>query len=243
MGVVEWEFIFEFKYQGLAAEEVLISPVQKIYSRKGKQRRSKPKPKDQEKALLNDVLPHVLLDILSGNSTMMLSDTSLSAITSNPDLVYQQLLQSSIHGFSAFASSVFHMKHELAITYLGFIQDSLKKRHIILKRNGSINVLHAAASKGNVEFIKMFLKSWKDWGLCSWDVANLLHEKESHGQTPFGMADFQHNVRKRDRAEILALLEQAMRTVTPLEPFEENIQATESSVVFEPRGKRPRVCL
>jgi hypothetical protein len=42
------------------------------------------------------------------------------------------------------------------------------------------------------------------------DVKNLLDEKETHNQTPLGMAKFQQRDRGRSRKDVIDLLEQMM---------------------------------
>jgi hypothetical protein len=112
-------------------------------------------------------------------------------------------------GQNAFMNAVFHGKHGEAITLLLVLPNLAQRRSIVTQVSHSkANVLHAAAARGNLEFLKAFQAEWSSWGLNDVDVRDLLSAKESHEATPRGMAEFQDEMRGRDRKAVLHVLRQ-----------------------------------
>jgi hypothetical protein len=105
------------------------------------------------------------------------------------------------------ATEEFVFRHSLAIDLLEAIPDFAQRRSIVMQVSSyGANVLHIAASRGNLDFILSFQARWSSWGLGVEDVAALLTATESHGATPVEMAAFQQLVRFRDRNAEIQLL-------------------------------------
>ena len=152
-----------------------------------------------------------ILHMLFSSGDLSWADPLLEWIRTQPSLVYRLLTQRDHRGHSAFSVSVYQLNHKFALEYFSLISERSKKRDVLMTKSDCSNLLHAAAARGNIEFTQLLLQNWQSWGLFKEDMSGLLHQKEVHGETPLGMAQFQRDVRKQDRHQVIQLLQSAMQ--------------------------------
>jgi hypothetical protein len=68
------------------------------------------------------------------------------------------------------------------------------------------NILHAAATKGNLNFLEQFKKLYKLWGLTDDDIKFLLTFRDDHDAIPYEMAIFQESKRGKDMYDVLRFI-------------------------------------
>jgi hypothetical protein len=161
-------------------------------------------------------------------------DLTLEGLRPTEDLAVR-LSKLNTRDQNAFMNAAFHKKHEWAIKLLMLIPDPSQRRNIVTQASKSrANVLHIAASRGNLEFLLAFKDKWSSWGLSADVVAGLLIAPECHGATPIGMAEFQHGpLRGRDRsAEILVLSQLVVDLLRQLEAIVQPVDVLYDLISF-----------
>jgi hypothetical protein len=165
-----------------------------------------------EKASTNSNFLHLLFS----GAEVSWDDSMLDQIQSSPTQLYNLLIQPNGQGHSAFSTSVYYGNHEKALDLLSLIPDAFHRRNILLATYPPTqsNFLHAAAARGNSDFLKRWLEEWESWGLTQSDIVCLLNAKENrHDQTPFGMAEYQVKECGQDHSQVMNILISALTHV------------------------------
>ncbi len=141
--------------------------------------------------------------------------TALAALLGERDSFDQNPFMNAVfHRKRDPATGVFRFKHALAIELLEAIPDLAQRRSIVMQVSSfGANVLHIAASRGNLEFLQAFQVKWSEWGLSVVDVTGLILAIDTHNATPLEMALFQQTVRGRDRSAVLYVLNQLLKAM------------------------------
>ncbi|KAJ3294695.1 hypothetical protein HK104_003359 [Borealophlyctis nickersoniae] len=120
-------------------------------------------------------------------------------------------------GYTPPQFAVFYAKLDLAVDWLQSLNKCERRAAMLHVQNNGSNILHVAASKGRLSFLRNVFSNPDDFGLSTSDVAHLLLQKSDigNGQTPLGMAQFRLRPEKGTAdptlfREIVALIEREL---------------------------------
>lgn len=123
----------------------------------------------------------------------------------NRKQVSEILLAKDAKGNNLVGNCIYSMENDKLFELLNCISENqVGILMSVNKSNG--NILHTAASVGNIDFLKEFKLNYKLWGLNDEQVKTLLTSLDIHSSIPYQMAYFQQMIRKRERQIVLNFL-------------------------------------
>ena len=132
--------------------------------------------------------------------------------------IARMMLELNDLGVNPFMSSVYYGRHLLGIELLMRLEPEgmpfldVQTRRLVLMQTSTqqSNILHIAASRGNLDFMGLIKEHGMEWGLTRDDLCQMLMAQDVHEARPLDMALFQHHQRGRDRREMVGLLTEWM---------------------------------